>query len=315
MFYNLENLYDTVDDPGTMDDEFTPGGAKRWTRTRYEKKLENLSEVFSAVSTAFGGFPILVGMSEVENMTVLKDLASQKRMSGAHYKCVHYESNDLRGVDVGLFYRPDKFKIMGSEPVKLVLRSGREYIGRDILCVWGKISGEMFVIYVCHFLSRRTGVNASAGFRRAGAETVRDHAATMEEKFPGIKIIVMGDMNDTPSDESLSLLLRARRNIHNVEEGEFFNPFWALQDEGKGTSVHGSKWKLYDNIVVSRNLLPTVSEVHGLRLVKTDTRHWGEIFTRNFMMMRGKPKRSYKGNTWQNGYSDHLPVVIKLNNR
>lgn len=315
MFYNLENLYDTLDDPKVADDEFTPVGDKRWEKDRYAAKLKNLSEVFSAVSDSFGGFPVAVGVSEVENVRVMQDLAAQRRMQGAHYKCVHFESNDARGVDVGLFYRPDKFSLIGSEPVKLVLRSGREYIGRDILAAWGTIDGEMFCFYVCHFLSRRAGVNASQGFRRAGADTVRDHAAAMRQKYPDIKVVIMGDMNDTPADASLSELLRARKSIYHVSENEYFNPFWTLMEEGKGTSVHNHRWVLYDNIIVSRNMLPTYEKVKGLRIARLDSKHYGEIYRKNFMMHKGEPKRSYYGNSFQNGYSDHLPVVIKLNNR
>lgn len=316
MFYNLENLYDTIEDPKTNDDEFTPVGDKRWTNEKYQHKLANLSEVFGAVASAFGGFPTIVGVSEVENRRVMMDLAAQRRMAGAHYKAVHFESNDARGVDVGMFYRPDKFILMGCEPIKLVLRSGREYIGRDILCAWGSIDSEMFCFYVCHFLSRRAGVNASAGFRRAGAETVRDHAATMRRKYPGIKVVVMGDMNDCPSDESLSKLLNAHKTPYNIPEGEYFNPCWMLEEEGKGTSLHNHKWVLYDNIIVSHNLLPTFEKVKGLRICRLDGRkHYCEIFRRNFMMSRGAPKRSYYGNSFENGYSDHLPVVIKIDNK
>lgn len=315
MFYNLENLYDTVDDPRTNDEEFTPNGAKRWTPERYNRKLENLSQVFSAVASSYGGFPIAVGMSEVENLKVLRDLADRKRMRGAHYKAVHFESNDARGVDVGFFYRPDKFTLMGCEPVKLVLRSGREYIGRDILAAWGSIDGEMFVFYVCHFLSRRAGVNASQGFRKAGAETVRDHAEAMRSQYPDIKVVIMGDMNDTPSDESLALLLRAGKNIFNVQSGEYFNPCWMLQDEGLGTSLHNHRWVLYDNIIVSRNMLPVIEGNTGLKIKKLDSRHYAEIFRRNWMLFKGAPKRSYSGNSFDNGYSDHLPVVIKIDSR
>lgn len=310
MFYNLENLYDTIDDPKTNDDEFTPTGDKRWDLIRYRKKLENLANVFNAVSHLPGGFPAVIGVSEVENDRVLNDLVSQKRMSGGNYRFVHYESNDARGVDVGFLFRPDRFKLIGSEPVKLVLRSGREYIGRDILAAWGELCGEMFVFYVCHFLSRRAGVNASQGFRRAGAETVRDHAIEMGKKFPGIKVVVMGDMNDTPADDALSKLLRARRNIKDVKEGEYFNPMWVLMDEGKGTSIHNHKWKLYDNIIVSRNL---TGEADGtLKIQPADGSHYAEIFKRNFMMHKGQPKRSYVGNNFHDGYSDHLPVLVYL---
>ncbi len=317
MFYNLENLYDTVDDPKTADDEYTPQGGKRWTCERYQQKLSNLSDVFAAVSSAHNGFPVVVGVSEVENLGVLQDLASQKRLSRAHYECIHFESNDARGVDVGMLYRPDKFTLMGCEPVKLVLRSGREYVGRDILAAWGEIEGEMFAFYVCHFLSRRAGVAASAGFRRAGAETARDHAAALRKRFPDIKVMVMGDMNDTPSDESMALLLKAGKSPFNVPEGAYYNPFWRLAEEGEGTSLHNHHWTLYDQVVVSHNLLPAWQpEVRGFRLVRFDEKgHYGEIFRRNFMLHKGMPHRSYYGDSFSGGYSDHLPVLVKIEKR
>jgi len=315
MFYNLENLYDTKDDSDRYEDEFTPMGDKRWTREKYLKKLSNLSEIFSSVASSYGGFPVVAGVSEVENLKVMQDLVSQKRMSGAHYKCVHFESNDSRGVEVGLMYRPDKFTLMGCEPVKLVLRSGREYIGRDILAAWGSLDGEMFAFYVCHFLSRRAGVASSAGFRRAGAETARDHAAMLRSQYPDIKVMIMGDMNDSPSDESMAGLLKARKSIFNVGEGEYYNPFWMLAEEGKGTSIHNHRWVLYDQIVVSHNLLPSYPGLKGFRVLRTDKSHYGEIFRRNFMLRKGSPRRSYYGNTFDNGYSDHLPVLVKIDKR
>lgn len=316
MFYNLENLYDTIEDPTVDDNEFTPVGEKRWSLERYNQKLDNLSEVFTAVSNAYGGFPVIVGVSEVENINVMRALVARKRLSGSHYKCLHYDSKDARGIDVGVLYRSDKFKLVGSEPVKLVLRSGREYIGRNLLAMWGEIDGEMFAIYVCHLLSRRAGVEASQGFRRAGTETARNHARELAKLYPGIKVVIMGDMNDTPADASLAELLPARKSMFNVQPGEYFNPMWALMDRGLGTSIHEGRWKLYDNIVVSQNMIETCEGIKGLRLVKIDNnKYYAEIFRRDFMMQRGKPKRCYNGNHFQSGYSDHLPVLIKLDRK
>lgn len=315
MFYNLENLYDTTKDETINDEEFTPLGARRWNTIKYQTKLNNLSNVFAAVASLPGGFPAIVGVSEIENDRVLEDLLSQRRMQPANYRYVHYDSKDARGVDVALFFRPDRFKIVGSEPVKLQLRSGREYIGRDILAVWGRLDGEMFCFYVCHFLSRRGGVHASQGFRRAGAETVRSHAIEMGRKFPGIKVVVMGDMNDTPEEESLSELLRARERIEGVAPGDYFNPMWAMAKAGLGTSIHNHNWILFDNIIVSRNLLPAEAgypDSSGLVLNKFDKHFWAHIFQRNFMMRGGKPFRSWDGNTFSGGYSDHLPILIRL---
>lgn len=311
MFYNLENLYDTKNDPNKDDDDFTPSGNKRWTQIKYQRKLENLGEVFQAVSSLPGGFPALVGVSEIENDSVLDDMVSQKRLSGANYRYVHYESNDQRGVDVALLYRSSRFKLIESQPVKPILRSGREYHGRDILMVRGLLDDEMFAIYVCHFLSRRAGRAASAGFRRAGAETVYYHALQMRDEYPGIKIIVMGDMNDSPADFSLSHLLHAVADMEDVEEGGFFNPMWTLMEEGQGTSMHNHHWTLFDNIMVCRQLLEE-SGSEGFHIAKFGKTHYAQIFKRNFMMEHGVPKRSYHGNHFSGGYSDHLPVLVRL---
>ena len=119
-------------------------------------------------------------------------------------------------------------------------------------------------------------------------------------------------MNDSPADESLSLLLRAKKNISSVEKDDYFNPFWVLHDEGLGTSIHNHRWTLFDNIIVNSSLLETFPEIPGLKIVKMDQKHYCEIFKRNFMLQKGWPKRSYNGNNFQNGYSDHLPVLIKI---
>ena len=326
MFYNLENLYDTIDDPRTNDEEFTPTGAKRWTPERYNKKLENLSQVFSAVASAYGGFPVAVGMSEVENLKVLKDLAEQKRMRGAHYKAVHFESNDARGVDVGFFYRPDKFTLMGCEPVKLVLRSGREYIGRDILAAWGSIEGEMFIFYVCHFLSRRAGVNASQGFRRAGAETVRDHAEAMRGQYPDIKVVIMGDMNDTPSSKAkgawwgsqfVNLMLPLQRDLRT-------------HPSAFGSHKYHGQWGYLDQFIINREHAPsgvlestTANRSEEAATAKGDTLrslvfsaprsfHLPFMLTDDVTHLGHRPARSYMGYQYEGGYSDHLPILLDL---
>ena len=308
MFYNLDNLYDTVANPNTDDSEYTPTGQKRWDWLKYRKKLENIADVFLAVKGSVGDFPTLIGVSEVENDKVLEDLVSQKKLSGGHYKYVHYDSNDTRGVDVALLFRPSSFKLIKSEPLKLILRSGREYVGRDILFVLGEIEGELFAIYVCHLLSRRAGVNASQGFRRAGTETIYNHAAALRQEFPYVKVVIMGDMNDTPADDSLKVLLKARRTIKEVGFNDYFNPMWQLMDKGYGTSLHNHRWVLYDNIIVSHSLLIG----SGLRIMPLGKGFYAEIFAKSFMMSRGQPKRSYAKNKYLGGYSDHLPVLIRL---
>ncbi len=310
MFYNLENLYDTVDDPKTNDDEYTPTGAKRWTMDKYRKKLSNLSDVFSAIATDKGRFPAVVGVSEVENDSCLRDLCNQQLMRRAGYRFIHYDSGDERGVDVALLYRPDVFLLQGSKHITLKLRSGRQFLGRDILVVWGLLHDTPYCFYVCHLPSRRAGVDASQGFRRAGAETVRDDAVEMRRLHPGIKVVVMGDMNDNPDDESLRVLLGAGREISDALQGGWYNPFWHLYDQGKGSSRHRGRWMMFDNIIVDGSVC---SGARNQMLLSTIGKHHGEVFCRPFMMLKsGEPKRSYVGDNFKNGYSDHLPILIKL---
>ena len=311
MFYNLENLYDTFDDPTTDDDDFTPMGDKRWTRDKYLKKLSNLSEIFSAVSSAHNGFPVVAGVSEVENLKVLQDLAAQKRMAGAHYKCIHFESNDARGVEVGMLYRPDKFTLMGCEPIKLELRSGREYIGRDILSAWGEIDGEMFAFYVCHFPSRRG--DKGQDLRARAAEIVYNHALQMQQKYPGIKCIVMGDMNDNPADASLSQYLHGRRNVADVKKGDFFNPFWEMLDNGIGSLYYRGNPNIFDCILVSDALV----NGKGLKIKKQSNKYYGTVYSKPYMTQqsgqyKGLPHRTFSNGKFINGYSDHYPTFILL---
>jgi endonuclease/exonuclease/phosphatase family metal-dependent hydrolase len=172
----------------------------------------------------------------------------------------------------------------------------------------------MFCIYVCHFISRRGGTESSAGFRRAGAETTYNHIQMMKNQFPGIKVVVMGDMNDEPDDDSMSILLHGRKMISEVGEDDLFNPMWQLMIQGRGSSMHNHRWMMFDNILISHNLLPDYSPYpdHKLHLVKSDKRNFAMIFAKKFMLLRGRPKRSYEGSTFCGGYSDHLPIIITL---
>ena len=312
MFYNLENLYDTIEDPSVNDNEFTPVGEKRWSLERYNQKLDNLSEVFAAVSNAYGGFPVIVGVSEVENINVMRALAARKRLSGSHYKCLHYDSQDARGIDVGVLYRSDKFKLVGSEPVKLVLRSGREYIGRNLLAMWGEIDGEMFAFFVTHLPSRVGGKGAD--LRSGGARIIYQQARALMRIYKGIKIVVMGDMNDDPTDESMSKWLHGKEYIDDMEALDFFNPYTSMLKAGFGSLCYQGVWSIYDQELVNYNLANAPEGTLRIQPIGKNG-YYGYIFKRPFMttqkgQYKGYPFRTFSGGAFIGGYSDHYPTFI-----
>ena len=221
-FYNLENLFDTYDDPAKNDAEFLPDGANQWTEVKYQKKLHNMATVIKSMAQTNGRFHTLLGVSEVENRLVLEDLVSQPEIAAANYQIVHYDGPDMRGVDVALLYRPDNFEFIDSESIPFDFNSSRiefamdgpdrvNFKTRDILMVHGLLDGEEFAVYVAHLPSRIGGKGWD--LRSRGAEIIYEHACMMMEKHPGIKIIVMGDMNDNPTDRSMTEFMHSLYRI------------------------------------------------------------------------------------------------------
>mgnify|MGYP004445130719 CR=1 FL=1 len=240
-FYNLENLFDTYDDPAKDDAQFLPDGQNKWTEAKYAKKLENMARVIRAMRDDNGCWHTILGVSEIENRLVLEDLVSQPSIAAANYQIVHYDSPDRRGVDVGLLYDPTKFKLLDSETipftfegtgVKITLdREEQEnFRTRDILMVHGIIEGEHFAFYVCHLPSRLGGKGGD--LRSLGADIIYRHSQKLAQKYPGIKIAVMGDMNDDPFNESMHKWLHGKRVLSEVHGGDFFNPFYTMLEDG-----------------------------------------------------------------------------------
>lgn len=314
MFYNQENLFDTVDDPNVNDEEFLPDGIKKWTPEKYHKKLHNMARVFAAIARGNGAFPTIIGVSEVENRHVLEDLFSQPAVLDANYQIVHYDSPDLRGIDVALMYRPDQFKMVGSGSYRVHVPGYENFRTRDVLCVWGTIEGEMFCFIVDHMPSRRGGSLSSAPLREAAARCIREHADSLAGVYPGIKIAIMGDMNDNPTDRSLHDIIGAEKmKPGEVRPGGYFNPFLSMYKSGYGTCAYYDEWSIFDNIIVNYDFIN--SGKLRLRRSNSNKKYYGSIFKRPFMIEQsGKyknyPLRTYSGNNFQNGFSDHLPVYV-----
>ena len=313
-FWNFENLFDIYNDPETHDDEFTPEGIKKWNETKYQKKLYNLERVIFDMAAINRDYPIVIGVSEIENRSVLEDLVSQPKLKGAKYRVCHYDSPDARGVDVAFLYRADVFKLEGSDNIKLNVPELPNFRTRDLVVMWGTIEGEPFYFLVSHWPSRLGGKEASQFKRDACAKQIREIKDSLLQANPATKVVVMGDFNDDATDASLVKIMGAKGKIKELQTGDFFNPYYQMLKAGLGTLAYQDSWNLFDNICVTENL---VNGTYGnLRLIK-GKKFYGNIFTRPYMLQqegqyKGYPLRTFVTNNFQNGFSDHFPVYIYI---
>jgi len=316
VFYNVENVFDTLKTEGVLDDEFTPGGINKWNSQKYWKKMANLEKVFYEISATARDYPTIIGVSEIENRSVLEDIVSQEKLLRANYQIVHYDSPDARGVDVALFYRPDQFKLEGSTAIPVTIESEPDFKTRDILMVWGRIEEERFYFFVGHWPSRLGGQQTSEYKRIRAARCVREAADSVMLLYPDAKIVVMGDLNDDPVNKSLYEVLGAKGKVSEVGDTGFFNPYYDMFRKGHGTLAYNDAWNLFDNIIVNGNLLH--GRGGGLKLVKgKGAKYYGNIFDRSFLRQqsgqyKNYPLRTYVSNAFQGGYSDHFPVYIYI---
>ncbi|MBL0341482.1 MAG: endonuclease/exonuclease/phosphatase family protein [Bacteroidetes bacterium] len=218
-FYNLENLFDTINDPLINDEEFLPSGTKLYTGKVYVDKLKNLAEVISqlAIEETPDGVSLL-GVAEVENRSVLEDLVVQPKIKNRNYKIVHFDSPDARGIDVGLIYNPTYFKVLESAPLNVPLKNadGTPYATRDVLWVYGLFNGEPLHVFVNHWPSRRGGEEASAPGRALAAGVAKAKMDSIRAKNPDAKVILMGDLNDDPLSPSVTDVIKAKGDSSKV---------------------------------------------------------------------------------------------------
>lgn len=324
-FYNLENLFDTYNDPVKNDEEFLPEGKNQWTDVKYRKKLHNMATVIRSMAQTNGRFHTILGVSEIENRLVLEDLVSQPEIASANYQIVHYDGPDARGVDVALLYRPDNFKLIDSESIPFDFNSGtiefamneeeqKNFKTRDILMVHGLLDGEEFAVYVAHLPSRIGGKGWD--LRSRGAEIIYSHAMQMEKRYPGIKIVVMGDMNDNPTDRSMAEFMHGREKPEQVGKEDFFSPFLSMLKAGYGSLAYQGVWNIYDIILVNEALLNAPDGGVKIRPVGKKG-FYGVIFKKPFMITqsgqyKGTPFRTFSSGAFIGGYSDHFPTYIVL---
>ncbi len=313
-FYNQENLFDTCHDEGKRDYDFLPTGSYRWNGLKYTHKLRNMAKALADMGT--DKLPnvgcAIIGMSEVENHKVLDDLISQEPLAKRGYKYIHIEGPDRRGIDCALLYNPCLFQVRTSKLVPYVqtLAKDSAFLTRGFLTVSGELAGEPVTVIVCHWPSR----SAKSFYREQGGREVRALKDSLLKVNPKEKVIVMGDMNDDPNNESMTTALGCKPEIDEVGNGEMYNPWYnLLVKDGTGTLFYGGSWNLFDQIVLTPNLLNR----KGKKDFSTLKYFSHQIFRRDYLFQtegkyKGAPKRTHAGGVWLDGYSDHLPVVVYL---
>ncbi|MBL4592843.1 MAG: endonuclease/exonuclease/phosphatase family protein [Flavobacteriales bacterium] len=311
-FYNLENLFDTLIDPDTtkiLQEDFTPKGQKGWTSKRYKEKLENMSKVIADLGTEItpDGLAIL-GVSEIENKSVLEDLVKTEKLKNRGYEIVHYDSPDKRGIDVGLLYNPKYFKVTSSRSVSL--RSiDTTFYTRDQLLVSGLLNGEKIHVIVTHWPSRRGGEKRSRPRREVAADLGKIIIDSLQAIDPNAKIFYLGDLNDDPTDSSVKKHLKGVGKKEDVKEDDMFNTLERSFKKGIGTLAYRDTWNLFDQILITPSLLG--KDYSSYKFYKS------KIFSKAYLInssgrYKGYPYRTFAGGAYIGGYSDHFPVYVFL---
>lgn len=311
-FYNIENLYDTINTPDVRDGEFSPEGVKNWNSEKYWEKLDNLGYVISQMGVAEGfSGPTVIGLCEMENRAVLVDLVNSPYLREANYQIVHYDSPDKRGIDVALLYRPESFKVTSTRSAPLLVKGDDDtrVFTRDQLVVSGIFDGEPMHFIVNHWPSRYGGEERSRGFRVAAARLTRSLVDSILVTDANAKVIVMGDLNDDPTNESVRLYLKARHDKNRLKKGQLFNASEILFRQGKGTLAYRGKWNMFDQMILTPSFVDKKNKGYKFQSfhVYTDSKIVQQ--TGNY---KGYPFRSYVGNNYMGGYSDHFPVYMIL---
>ena len=299
MFYNVENLFDTIDDPITNDNEFLPNAKKHWSTRKYKRKLKNIASVIHRIHSDTNHIPFIVGLAEVENRSVLQDLINQDELRDYNFDYVHFDSRDARGIDVSLLFNKSLFEIVLSKTFPIdIQQNDLSEPTRDILCVKGLFHNNPIHVLVNHWPSRREGVKETAFKRLHLSQKLNSIVKTIYEEDSKANIIVMGDFNDNPRNDSLQNL---------VLNNNLFNPFTKLWSWNSGTLIHKLKWYFFDQILLSKNFKTS----HFFKFSSA------AIFNPSFIQVqkgkfKGAPKRSYAGDKHLAGYSDHFPVYVSM---
>jgi len=310
-FYNLENLFDTINNNGKYDLEYTVKGNRKWDGTKYWNKIHNMAYAISQLKTDITPMgPAVIGVSEIENRSVLEDLVKDPQIKDCNYQIIHHDSPDRRGVDVAMLYNPRMFRPLNATHHTLKIPGYETFRTRDQTCVSGLLLGEPVSIIVNHWPSRLGGQQQSSYLREAAAALSKQIADSVLSVNPNQKIFIMGDLNDDPSNDSCAKIIGAKKKEKEVEKGGWFNPWWEVLDKGIGTLAYKGQWNLFDQIIINDNTLgkdrstlkyfkcKVHNDIPGLKETEGDR--------------KGYPRRTFASGIYLNGFSDHYPTQVFL---
>lgn len=306
LFYNVENLFDTINDPQTNDDEFTPEGSKKWNSKRYEDKLSKLSEV---ITTPSKNNPLFIGLAEIENRFVVLDLIQTGKLANTKYRIAHFNSPDQRGIDVALAFDLERFFLLHSEAIPVKIKGNDDFKTRDILYVKGLLKDSVELhLFVNHWSSRRGGQKESEHKRILAAKTLKNKSDSILSIDPDANIIFMGDFNDYPTNTSIVEILEAK-SIDKSSGNEFVNLVAPQHAEGRGTHNYRGKWGVLDQIMIS----PSLKEGTTIGIKDIEA----HILYEDFLLYEHpsgdkSPSKTYGGPNYYGGYSDHLAIYTFL---
>ncbi len=308
MFYNIENLFDPENDSLTIDEEFTPDANRHWNQARLHSKAERLAKVVLAAGK--WNAPGAIGLCEVEDLNVLELLTHNEPLARFHYKIVHKDSPDSRGIDVALLYRPEFFRPFDYQAIPVTDAKDKLFKTRDILLISGVLNGcDTLHIFVNHWPSRYGGIMETLRYRGLAAETLKISVQNLFDRYPKAKVICMGDFNDTPTDDSLEKILGAKESDNHDLNGEMINLSSGWNSDEIQTIKSKFSWEVFDQFIVSDYFLQRNNCFEFQK---------AEIFKAGFLLEPDskyggvKPKRTYVGFKYQEGFSDHLPVLLRV---
>lgn len=302
-FYNVENLFDVSDDPKTMDEDFTPEGKLHWNAERYATKLNRLADVFDAFP---GELPMFIGLCEIENKDVLNDLVKEKKLADGHYEVLHKDSPDERGIDVAAIYDASRMKVENFTYTSVNLPDDKDPYTRDLLHVKARVNNEVIHLFVNHWPSRGGGQAESEKNRIAVANVLESLTGKILDSDRDAKILIMGDFNDYPTDKSIAEVLNAGIETSNV----FYNFMYDDHASKKGSYFYKGEWGALDQFMASKGLMDASK---GWSTSNDDAK----IFYDDLVLFQDKegvkrPNRTYAGDDYKAGYSDHLAIYLDM---
>ena len=304
-FYNVENFYSK-----TSEESFLPSNLIKWKAGRYDEKLNKIAFCIAKIGKSeTNQLPSVVGLAEIENEDVLQDLTDNSFLKEGKYKSLIYQSLDERKINVGFIYKEDDFIVEKSEPIRIVFKDqlGEKSYTRDILYVNGKLFGHKIHFFIVH-LPSKIDKEINQVKRQYMMQTIRKRIDEILSENHSERIVLMGDFNDTPTNEDLRLELNTRANVNELKKFELYNPMVALQSYSRGSLMFKKQWMLFDQQLFSKGFFDHSSP---FEMLKTD------IFDASFLKnSSGKsislPFRTFVGRKYFGGYSDHFPIFTIL---